>query len=217
MLKRRLTQICATGTTLLALWLVPASAAPAYSIVNEWHWSANPPVGKLTYCFQNGTADIAGDGERQAVRNAMDRWEEAAPRIEFVYFSCAFPVTIKIKWATGSHGDSQAFDGISPAWSGYDIPFQFSPPYLGTLAHAFPPPDGDIHFDDSDTWTLSNRIGGASPFDLETVALHELGHALGLGDSESELAIMYNGYDGSQRYLSLDDVAGAQAMYTDIR
>src|SRR5262245_51186155 len=60
----------------------------------------------------------------------------------------------------------------------------------GVLAHAFYPPDpspcggsfaGDIHFDDAEKWSTE-------PFplftrDIETVALHESGHALGLKHS----------------------------------
>jgi hypothetical protein len=211
MLWTRLRQIASTLAAALILGGLSVAPASAYSIVAEWHWSANPPIGKLPYCFVNGTSDIAGDGEQQAIRNAMNRWEDAAPRIEFVKFGCSLSPPIRIKWAIGSHGDSTVFDGVSPAPGTYDLPG-------GYFAHAAPPNDGDIHFDEAETWTLSERsCCFGQPLDLETVALHELGHALGLGYSESENAIMYEMYWGSHRYLSPDDVAGVQAMYTDIR
>ena len=53
-----------------------------------------------------------------------------------------------------------------------------------TLAHAYyPPPNGDGlagdgHFDNGNTWDVSPS-GGA--IDLLEVAVHELGHSLGLG------------------------------------
>lgn len=206
----------ATGLIILGAWLSMIAPAHAYTIVNEWHWSSNPSVGVLPYCFSNGTNDIASNGERESVKAAAAIWNAAMPRVRITEVgSCVFSV-FQIKWVTGAHGDSQYFEGVNSGtgWA-YDLPFGFSP---GTYAHAFPPNNGDIHFDDGETWTMSERpFGSGQPIDLQTVALHELGHMLGLGDSESETAIMYDSYVGSHRYLSADDIAGVQAMYTDIR
>lgn len=49
--------------------------------------------------------------------------------------------------------------------------------------------------------------------DVQTVALHEFGHWIGLNHSPDYNSIMYNQYKGTQRQLSPDDIAGIQYIY----
>lgn len=155
----------------------------------------------LTYFFQNGTSDIGGDDERQAIRDAFALWA-GVTSLTFTEVSSASSADIVILWAVGNHGDGSSFDGVN-----------------GVLAHAFyPPPNGgslagDAHFDDSETWTLGFRSDGNQPIDLMTVAAHEIGHSLGLGHSQVPGALMYAFYGGSHRFLDQDDVNGIQALY----
>ena len=110
------------------------------------------------------------------------------------------------------------------------------------LAHAFRPQHeglvatdtgetlgGDIHFDVDPSmrvWTddafdsnapgdlVPNGIGGMVPdYDFLTVALHEVGHALGLGHSNNPAAVMYPQYTGGKRTLHMDDIAGIRMIY----
>lgn len=155
----------------------------------------------ITYFFQNGTSDIASDGERQAVRDAFVLWSSVTS-LTFTEVSSAAGADIVILWAEGNHGDGSPFDGIN-----------------GTLAHAFfPPPNGgslagDAHFDDAEIWSLSVRSDPGQPIDLVTVAAHEIGHSLGLGHSQVPGALMYAFYSGSHRYLDQDDINGIRSLY----
>ena len=71
---------------------------------------------------------------------------------------------------------------------------------------------GDVHFDDAEKFTVNNAEEGV---DLSWVALHELGHSLGLEHSSIQDAIMYPIYQGYQPGLKLhrDDILGIQQIY----
>lgn len=131
---------------------------------------------------------------------------------------------IDIRFEKYDHGDSDPFDGPG-----------------GTLAHAyFPVYGGDVHFDDSEKWTINVGSGkkciskaltirvlpeGILGTNLRNstlpgtnffqVAVHEFGHALGLSHSDVRGAVMYPFYGGYDPAFSLhsDDVDGIQALY----
>ncbi|MCB0032670.1 MAG: matrixin family metalloprotease, partial [Anaerolineales bacterium] len=66
-----------------------------------------------------------------------------------------------------------------------------------------------LRFDNDERWSNT----GFQDVDLLTVAVHEIGHALGLGHSRDPRAIMYASYAGPRRTLSADDIAGIQELY----
>ncbi|KAB1219290.1 Metalloendoproteinase 1 [Morella rubra] len=81
----------------------------------------------------------------------------------------------------------------------------------GTLAHAFVPTDGRFHYDADKQWSVRARPGA---FDLETVALHEIGHLLGLEHSLVEGAIMFSRISsGVKKGLHADDIQGIKVLY----
>jgi predicted Zn-dependent protease len=86
---------------------------------------------------------------------------------------------------------------------------------MNQLGLAFLPPpvnggtnSGDIFYNTSQSWQING-----SAYDLESVALHELGHALGLGHSANSSADMYANYSGGHNSATSDDIAGIQALY----
>lgn len=95
----------------------------------------------------------------------------------------------------GYHGDGHPFGG----------------PDAG-LAHTFAPPDGRIHFDGDQNWSSK---GETNAYDVQTVGLHELGgHALGLGHSRNEKAVMFRIVEpGEIKGLHEDDVKGIKFLY----
>lgn len=157
----------------------------------------------LTFFIDNGTPDITGDLENGAIYDAMALWE-AATNIRFLEVDNEADADFMLAWRAGSHGDPGPFTGPN-----------------GVLAHQLggPAPNsfgntaGDIHFDESETWTLALRNNETQPIDLITVAAHEIGHALGLDHTTVSGSLMLDSYSGSHRFLGNDDRSGIQSLY----
>ncbi|PWA97054.1 matrix metalloproteinase [Artemisia annua] len=171
---------------------------------NVAHYSFFPgrprwPASKrdLTYAFDPRnelTADV-----KTVFTNAFMRWSEWTP-LTFTEVNDYFRADLKIGFYSGDHGDGENFDGV-----------------LGTLAHAFAPPRGLLHLDLDETWLINDitTSRSSSAMDLESVAVHEIGHLLGLGHSSVEDAIMYPTISSGLRKVELaqDDVEGIQELY----
>lgn len=148
----------------------------------------------------NGTSDVSG--EQAAVEDALDSWS-AVTNIDFIEACNSGDADIRISWETGSHGDVAPFDG-STCLGG------------NTIAHAFIPGssaiNGDMHFDDDENWATSGAWA-CDNIDIETVALHELGHSLGLDHSSVSGATMEDVANSVDRTLANDDISGIQNLY----
>jgi len=84
----------------------------------------------------------------------------------------------------------------------------------GVLGETFLPPPfnggtdaGDMLLNSAASWQIN------TDYDLETVAIHEFGHALGLGESAITSACMYAFYNGMKQSLTSDDIAGIQSIW----
>uniref|UniRef100_A0A0D9VKU8 Peptidase metallopeptidase domain-containing protein n=1 Tax=Leersia perrieri TaxID=77586 RepID=A0A0D9VKU8_9ORYZ len=161
-----------------------------------------PPFRRsLRYAITSTSATSIDRATLSAVfARAFSRWADAT-RLQFTEVASASDADITIGFYSGDHGDGEAFDGP-----------------LGTLAHAFSPTDGRFHLDAAETWVVngasSSRSGGVA-VDLESVAVHEIGHLLGLGHSSVPDSIMYPTIRTGTRKVDLesDDVLGIQSLY----
>ncbi|GFO08976.1 matrix metalloproteinase 1 [Plakobranchus ocellatus] len=161
--------------------------APGY----KWEQS------QISYKISRYTRQLGGSTQTQAILKAFQKWSEVTP---LTFRPGSSKVDIDIIFARREHGDGygNSFDGKG-----------------GTLAHAFFPGRqdiaGDTHFDDDEEWTMGTQRGT----NLEIVAAHEFGHALGLGHSSNPKALMapfYQGYDPNFK-LDQDDIRGIQSLY----
>jgi len=169
------------------------------------HWSAaDLPVPY--YIHAPGTADLADGSEFVAVQNAFQTWSDV---------DCSY-MAFDYQGVTGTPpsnwGERDGFNVVG--WMDKaDYDKTVSPNTLAWAAWWYQLPsyrfiEFDVVFFEDWAWTT-----GGSGHDIESVALHEAGHALGLPHSANSDAVMFYLISGIRRSLHQDDVDGVCHHY----
>jgi Matrixin/Putative peptidoglycan binding domain len=146
----------------------------------------------LRYQVYNGSPDLSTEVE--CCDAAFQVWEGVSP-LRFTRVNTAEEAHIRLGFESGHHGDGSSFDGAGHI-----------------LAHGFFPRNGRIHFDEAENWR-DWRFGNGGGNDLWHVAIHEIGHALGLGHSRLESTIMYPFANNGRHTLAEEDIRGILSLY----
>jgi len=104
-----------------------------------------------------------------------------------------------------------------------NCPYKLNKKKSGTLAHGFYPRNsilsGDLHFD-NERWSDQKAVSGDGKFNLFSVAVHEIGHCIGLfhntEDKDSVMQPIYKpgfSVENNNKILSESDIKTVQEMY----
>ncbi|XP_070621519.1 matrix metalloproteinase-17-like isoform X2 [Erythrolamprus reginae] len=146
-------------------------------------------------------ARLSRETMRVLIYYALKVWSEAVP-LTFHEVG-GHTADISVEFLQLDHHDSYPFDGPG-----------------GMVAHAFFPGDpqraGTVHFDADEEWTFRSPDDFGT--DLFAMAIHEIGHSLGLAHSSSKHSIMRPYYQGPvgdplQYQLHMEDHAEIQKLY----
>lgn len=165
------------------------------NIIHGWDLNSDNKA-HLGYSFGELTTKLPASAVESAILNAFEAWASVANVVFSPAVSATATRAILIEFASGAHGDAYPFDTAGQ-----------------TLAHTFYPvplnPEsiaGDVHLNASVNWHAG------SDTDVYSVALHEIGHAIGLGHSDNPGDVMYPYYRRGM-HLSANDIGAAQALY----
>jgi hypothetical protein len=153
---------------------------------------------KLTWALVNPTPQLRNDDVRRVLNYAFRLWTKYVP-LDITEVSPQADADIKAGFGSRNHGDYWPFDGPGVV-----------------LAHATYPKAGLLHFDDEEKWSIEPK---PDPNDWQKtnlfwVAIHEMGHALGLPHLNQTDAIMYPYYNSrTPEDLTPYDVEAIQNTY----
>ena len=138
-----------------------------------------------------------------AAAPALDSWNAVLGGMQFgKVMNSTAPVS------SGDHVNSMAFSSTNFGQS-------FGSSTLAVTTYWFSGStltEADILFNSNQSWDSYRGALRSGVYDIQRVALHESGHALGMAHSSLSSAIMY-AYINNSYTLQSDDISGAQSLY----
>jgi hypothetical protein len=187
----------ASCVAIIAVALLCRAEPSAYT-VNGPSW----PQAQMSYLVNAINLDLPGLSAESAVRSGADAWLQQSGAFRFVYAGSSsqttntFDIVNLVLFRNASSGSAIA---TTYWWSS------------GTRIL-----DADIVFWDAAFTFFAGSSGCSGGFYIEDIAVHEFGHALGLGHSASVDASMFPSVTACNirnRSLDADDIAGVRSIY----
>ena len=198
---------------LALLALGGGSAAWAYTTLGvDWSWERTPVSEDLELNVSSFPNRTGSNSEiEDALEGAMETWfDEGGAQVALssggrtTATSWSRDTSNVLQWHTSTSSSTRIAQAAVWYRSGAEVV------------------DCDVRFYGANaagslTWSAEASGADSTEYDLELVALHELGHCLGLDHSADSDAVMYEtldlGTDDTARHLDQDDIDGVQALY----
>jgi hypothetical protein len=175
----------------------PEGVVANYAAMGEgWDGPGRGAV-RLRYFLSAPSTDLDPAAQSRELARAMAEWARYAAVTWAAGAGPAEPASVRMLWGPAEHGDSYPFTANVLAHAYYP-----APPAPEPIA-------GDVHFNDDLAW----GVGDPWRWDVFSVALHELGHSLGLVHSGDPASVMYPMARGIVRGLAAVDVQTIQSIY----
>lgn len=193
---------------ILFIFVVSSNAAAYTRITTSTgqlpKWSSMP----VPYWINDrGSSQISNGSEFTAVHASFQTWQNVQNAgIRFNYLGAT---SIRTAGRDGFNVISFADDSTPLGSSTVAVTFQFFRSDLGQVVHD----DADIVFNPALNFSTSGETG---KFDIQAVAIHEIGHFLGLDHAGLISSVMVPFASLSQldqRTLEYDDIAGVMDLY----
>jgi len=185
-----------SGFSMCAGMLTLSGPIAQYSnLVHGWTPDADG-IAHLGYVFGALTTNVTASLVESEIVRALNSWSQYTNVAFTAGTNAAAARTIAIKFASGAHGDAYPFDSEGAVLAHTFYPVPVNPESIA----------GDMHLNADENW----HVGG--DLDIYSVALHEAGHAIGLGHSDKPGDVMYPYYRRGMT-LSANDIGAAQALY----
>ncbi|OQV02944.1 hypothetical protein CLAIMM_08055 [Cladophialophora immunda] len=157
----------------------------------------------LTYHLGTPSTDLPAQDCWDAVQRAFTAWENAGVGLKFTKVDDVTLANTAVKFGPAQDPDLSMV--------GNTLAHADFPPGESILTH--PRDQLPLHFDDSEHVWVNGAVFNA--FDIETVALHEIGHCLGLFHSNVRGSVMYPFVSDqfTLRRLQQDDILGIGELY----
>jgi hypothetical protein len=198
-------------------------------VTGGWRWTNNPGI----QLYLRNDANLKNEGltasqASSAILAATATWEGATSQNLFAS-SITSSSTVSADKLDGKN--VHAWKSVSGGALGYSRTYYYPSVYVtgANRKNYWKAAESDVIYNTAYKWTTNAGAAYLNPnpnaplstniLDLQTVALHELGHTIGLGDTylnsvyKYDLSQIMGFYDGPQRTLGAGDKNGVKALY----
>ncbi|KJK79414.1 hypothetical protein H634G_05005 [Metarhizium anisopliae BRIP 53293] len=174
------------------------SVASEVTIRGAW------PHRTISYAFGTLSQQVDKKKCMAAIQSAMATWAKEIQGLTFVEREAHHNHEVKVEFRKVPDTD------CAESMEGAEVAHASLPPGFGTKFPNMPKP---VHFDETEVqWALGKQEG---KYDVESVALHEIGHLLGMLHNSNQESIMYPRVRPNKlaRKLSEQDKTGIRRLY----